>query len=59
MVNIMFCFFTVFSFCGHVYIPDDERRRRRRRRTRASASAADSKQARLVSPKEDAECETE
>jgi hypothetical protein len=59
MVNIMFCFFTVFSFCGHVYIPDDERRRRRRRRTRASASAADSKRARLVSPKEDAECETE
>ena len=58
MVNIMFCFFTVFSFCGHVYITDDERRQRRRRRMRASASA-DSKRARLVSPKEDAECETE
>ena len=26
----MFCFFTVFSFCGHVYIPDDERRDDRR-----------------------------
>ncbi len=43
MVNIMFCFFTVFSFCGHVYIPDDERRDERAR------AAAASKRARLVS----------
>ena len=43
MVNIMFCFFTVFSFCGHVYIPDDERRDEHAR------AAAASKRARLVS----------
>tara|TARA_B000000437_G_scaffold97434_1_gene70798 strand:- start:105 stop:422 length:318 start_codon:yes stop_codon:yes gene_type:complete len=54
MVNIMFCFFTVFSFCGHVYIPDDERRDERARRRRLETSAS-----RLVSPKESAECETE
>ena len=35
MVNIMFCFFTVFSFCGHVYIPDDERRDERAARPRS------------------------
>ena len=54
MVNIMFGFFTVFSFCGHVYIPDDERRDERARRRRLETSAS-----RLVSPKESAECETE
>jgi len=55
MVNIMFCFFTVFSFCGHVYIPDDERRDERARRRRHLETSA----SRLVSPKESAECETE